>query len=150
MNRISRLLPGLLAVVLALGTAPALSGPVADLIVEAHQAGSQRAASDVSVLGLELGLRRLAAPDVSPFMREAVVDEALGILNARQQGDPVLAGLMRGLAVIRESSNPSIAATMCFYAGAGSSARLRAEALESLRIRCLEGRGDPAACACGP
>ena len=71
MNGISRLLPGLLAVALALGTAPAWSGPVADLIVEAQQAGSQRAAGDVSVLGLELGLRRLAAPDVSPFMRVA-------------------------------------------------------------------------------
>ena len=148
MNAIARLLPGLLAAALTLGAASAWSGPVADLIVQAQQAGSQRSEGDISVLGLELGLRRLAPPDVSPFVREAVVNEALGILNARQESDPVLAGLLRGLAVIRESGNPNIAATMCFYAGGSSSARLRAEALESLRIRCLEGQGDTAACAC--
>lgn len=148
MNLEPRLLHLLLASALALGAAPAGAGPVADLVVQAYRVGSQRSAADVSVLGLELGLRRLAPFDAPPSVRESIVDEALNILNAHQEIDPVLAGLLRGLAVIRESSNPSIAATMCFYAGPSSSPRLRAEAQESLRIRCLAGQGDTAACAC--
>ena len=148
MKTITRLLPSLLAVAVASGHVPAWSGPVADLIADAHSAGSQRSAGEVSVLGLELGLRRLAPPGVSPPVRDAVVDEALAILIARQENDFVLGGLLRGLAIIRESNNPNIAATMCFYAGPSSSLALRAEARESLRVRCLKGQGDTAACAC--
>ena len=124
------------------------AGPVADLIDQAHRSGSQRSATEVSVLGLELGLRTLAPPEASPSVREAIVTEALDILDAGATDEATLSGLMRGLATVRESTNPRIAASLCFRSGSSFSTRIRAEAHESLRIRCLAGEGDLSACAC--
>src|SRR5262249_1234559 len=111
--------PKLFSVCLALGFwllgfgFSASGGPVVDLITQARIAGSEDVDADVSARAIEMGLRELAPSDAIPSDREAIVSDALYIVIHRTETDDVLGGLMRGLAIIRESTNTDIVSTLC-------------------------------------
>ena len=117
------------------------------MIAAARGAGSILGPQRTSSLAIELGLREIGPSGVS---------EAIAILQSRAETEDVLTGLMRGLAIIHESTDPRISSLLCDFATDSTlSVRLRREARESLRIRCLEGRtdlgADLSACFCsGP
>lgn len=113
------------------------AGPVADMIANAREARAQRHPTEVSRLEIQVGLREIGPSGVN---------EALDILRSQKETEDVLEGLLRGLAIIRESADPSISRTICDYAANPDfSPQLRAQARESARIRCPT---DPSACRC--